>query len=148
MASVVVAGGGLAGLSAARRLGQAGHDVVVLEAEPEAGGRMRAERHGDFVLDRGAQFVSSAYPNLRRLIAELGLEDRVRPLRDARNAILRDGKLHEAAPDSPLGILRSPLLSATAMNSPGSTARSPSRRRTSASAPTMRPVARSTCGWK
>ena len=117
MASVVVVGGGLAGLSAAWRLGQAGHDVEVLEAEPVAGGRMRAEPHpgfdgqGGFILDRGAQFISSAYPNLHRLIETLGLADRVRPFRHARNAILRDGRLHPADADSPMRVLRSSLLS-------------------------------------
>jgi len=88
----------------------------VLEAEPVAGGRMRAEPHpgpagaGGFVLDRGAQFVSSAYPNLQRLIDALGLRDRVRPFRHARNAILRRGRLHPADAESPLAVLRSPLL--------------------------------------
>jgi oxygen-dependent protoporphyrinogen oxidase len=111
MASVVVVGGGLAGLSAAWRLQQTGHDVVVLEAEAEPGGRMRSERHGGFVLDRGAQFVSSAYRNLHRLIDALGLASRVRPFRHASNAILREGRLHPADTDSPLRVIRSPLLS-------------------------------------
>jgi len=120
MASVVVVGGGLAGLSAAWRLSQAGHDVALLEAEPVAGGRMRAEPHpgpdgaGGFVLDRGAQFVSSAYPSLQRLIDALGLRERVRPLRRTRNAILRGGRLHPADAGSPLAMLRSPLLGVTA----------------------------------
>jgi oxygen-dependent protoporphyrinogen oxidase len=114
MASVVVVGGGLAGLTAAWRLQQAGHDVEVLESEPEAGGRMRSERRGGFLLDRGAQFISSAYPNIHHLINALGLVDHVHPLRHARNAILRDGRFHPADSDSPLQLLRSPLLSVRA----------------------------------
>jgi len=91
-----------------------GHDVEILEAEAAAGGRMRAERHDGFVLDRGAQFVASAYRNLHRVIDALGLTDRVQPFRHARNAILRDGELHAADSDSPLRLLRSPLLSISA----------------------------------
>jgi len=111
MGSVVVVGGGLAGLTAAWRLQRAGHGVQVLEAGPVAGGRMRAERDGDHVLDRGAQFIASAYRNLHGLIAELGLADRVRPLGQARNAVLRAGALHPADAGSPLALLGSPLLS-------------------------------------
>jgi oxygen-dependent protoporphyrinogen oxidase len=114
MASVVVVGGGLAGLSAAWRLQQAGCDVMVLEAETTAGGRMRSERHGAFVLDRGAQFISSAYRNLHRVIDAVGLEGRVRPFRHAHNAVLRAGELHPSDADSPLRLLRSPLLSVRA----------------------------------
>ena len=114
MASVVVVGGGLAGLTAGWRLQQAGHDVEVLEACAEPGGRMRSERHGGFTLDRGAQFVSSAYRNLQGLIDALGLRDEVRPFRHASNAVLRAGELHAADADTPLRILRSPLLSVRA----------------------------------
>ncbi|MGH0037967.1 MAG: protoporphyrinogen/coproporphyrinogen oxidase [Myxococcota bacterium] len=111
MASVVVVGGGLAGLTAAWRLQLAGHDVLVLEAEATAGGRMRAEPQDGFVLDRGAQFISSAYRNLHGMVEALGLASRVRPFQRARNAVLRDGELHPADSDSPLRILASPLLS-------------------------------------
>ncbi len=114
MGSVVVVGGGLAGLSAAFRLQQAGHDVQVLEAESEPGGRMRSERHGGFTLDRGAQFISSAYRNLHGLIDATGLASRVQPFRKAHNAVLRDGELHSADADSPFQVLRSPLLSGRA----------------------------------
>lgn len=114
MGSVAVVGGGLAGLSAASRLQQAGHDVLVLESEGEPGGRMRSERHGSFVLDRGAQFISSAYRNVHRMIEAVGLSDRVRPFRHARSAVLRGGVLHPADADSPWHVLRSPLLSGRA----------------------------------
>lgn len=43
---VVVVGAGLAGLAAAYELQRAGHDVVVLEARPFAGGRVRTLRDG------------------------------------------------------------------------------------------------------
>ncbi|MBW2235541.1 MAG: NAD(P)/FAD-dependent oxidoreductase, partial [Deltaproteobacteria bacterium] len=50
---IVIVGGGIAGLACAHRLASWGHEVEVLEAEADAGGRMRSERHGDFVVDRG-----------------------------------------------------------------------------------------------
>src|SRR5262249_42165072 len=41
---VIVIGAGLAGLSAAYELSQAGHEVIVLEARARAGGRVRTLR--------------------------------------------------------------------------------------------------------
>jgi zeta-carotene desaturase len=45
----VVVGGGLAGLSAALQLVDAGHDVTLLEARPTLGGKVQTlpEREGD-----------------------------------------------------------------------------------------------------
>jgi oxygen-dependent protoporphyrinogen oxidase len=110
--SAVVVGGGIAGLGAAWRLRQAGWDVEVLEREAVAGGRMRSERHGEFVIDRGAQFVMSGYRNLRRLAESLGLEHRLRPLGRTTEGVLRDGRLHPSSFDSPWELARSSLLSA------------------------------------
>ena len=64
MASIVVVGGGVAGLTCAWRLRRAGHEVEVLERQAVAGGRMRTEACGEFRLDRGAQFITSGYRNL------------------------------------------------------------------------------------
>lgn len=111
MARVVVVGGGIAGLACAWQLQRRGHAVEVLEREAVAGGRMRSERHGDFVVDRGAQFIASGYRTLHAVAAEVGLADAVRPLARAANAVLRDGRLHAGDHDSPLALLRSQLLS-------------------------------------
>jgi oxygen-dependent protoporphyrinogen oxidase len=112
--SVVVVGGGIAGLAAAHRLKQLGHTASVLEREEVAGGRMRSERVGDFVVDRGAQFIASGYRNLHRVAAEIGLAGEIHPLARAHNAMLRGGVLLPGDYDSPLGFLRSRLLSASA----------------------------------
>jgi oxygen-dependent protoporphyrinogen oxidase len=111
MASIVVVGGGIAGLACAWRLRRAGHDVEVLEREAEAGGRMRSERRGGFVLDRGAQFIASGYRNLHALVRALGLEESVRTPARSDDAILRGGRLYAGSHGSALRLLASPLLS-------------------------------------
>lgn len=68
---VAIAGGGLAGLVAARRLAAAGHDATVYEAADAVGGRVHTTREDGFLLDRGFQVLFTAYPAVRR---ELDLE--------------------------------------------------------------------------
>ncbi len=58
MSAVVVIGAGLAGLSAARVLHDAGHDVTVIDKSRGVGGRMATRRIGDAVFDHGAQFFT------------------------------------------------------------------------------------------
>ena len=66
---VIVVGAGLAGLTCARLLAQAGTPVVVLEAADGIGGRVRTDVTPEgFVLDRGFQVVFTAYPALRRVL--------------------------------------------------------------------------------
>jgi oxygen-dependent protoporphyrinogen oxidase len=52
---------------------------------------MRSEQHGEFVIERGAQFIASSYRNMRALAAELGIAELIAPLSDTRNAVLRGG---------------------------------------------------------
>jgi phytoene dehydrogenase-like protein len=66
-AEVVVVGAGLAGLSAAVRLAEAGCDVHVLEASGHAGGRLATERVDGFVVDRGFQVLNTGYPRVADL---------------------------------------------------------------------------------
>lgn len=66
MTEVVVAGGGLAGLVAARHLADAGADVRLYERHHELGGRVRSLRRDGFVFDRGFQVLFTAYPAVRR----------------------------------------------------------------------------------
>ena len=115
MASIAIVGGGVAGLTCAWRLQRAGHDVEVLERESAPGGRMRSETRatplGDFVLDRGAQFVASGYRNLHAVAAALGIASRLRPIARSENAILRDGRLEPGDYGSLAALARSRLLS-------------------------------------
>ena len=67
-ADVVVIGAGLSGLAAACHLALGGRDVHVLEASDGVGGRVRTDVVDGFTLDRGFQVVSTAYPELPRLV--------------------------------------------------------------------------------
>lgn len=66
MTDVLVAGGGLAGLVAARHLAEDGFDVTVFETESTVGGRVRTHREDGFTYDRGFQVVFDSYPAVRR----------------------------------------------------------------------------------
>jgi monoamine oxidase len=74
---VVVAGAGFAGLMAAYRIAQAGHEAVVLEARDRVGGRVWSQElvPGDprTVIERGAEFVLDGYDLMRAVLDELGL---------------------------------------------------------------------------
>jgi oxygen-dependent protoporphyrinogen oxidase len=85
-------GGGIAGLTAAYALSKRGLAVEVLEREATPGGRMRSEPHGDYIVERGAQFIASSYRNMHALAAELGVDGLIHPLRNVRNAVLKRGR--------------------------------------------------------
>ncbi len=70
MADIVVVGGGLAGLVAAKHLAQADHRVTLYESEESVGGRVRSEHADGFIFDRGFQVLFTAYPAVK---AELDL---------------------------------------------------------------------------
>ena len=55
---VVVVGAGLAGLTAARQLSDAGHHVVVFDKGRSPGGRLATRRIGSSRFDHGAQFFT------------------------------------------------------------------------------------------
>lgn len=63
---VVVAGGGLAGLVAARRLAESGAEVELLEERNRVGGRVRTRTVDGFTLDRGFQVLFTTYPAAKR----------------------------------------------------------------------------------
>jgi oxygen-dependent protoporphyrinogen oxidase len=74
---VVVVGGGIAGLSAAWRLRN--RDVLLLEAAPAVGGRIRSEPRGTYWLNLGPHVLPPPATNLGRLLDELGLETALIP---------------------------------------------------------------------
>lgn len=67
---VVIVGAGLAGLSAARLLQDAGHEVVVLDKGRSPGGRCATRRIGNATLDHGAQFFTVRSDEFARCVDE------------------------------------------------------------------------------
>lgn len=65
--SYVVIGGGLAGISAAITLQEAGESVELYEGSDDLGGRVRSDYLDGFILDRGFQLINSGYPEIKRL---------------------------------------------------------------------------------
>ncbi|CAK6689618.1 15-cis-phytoene desaturase [Synechococcus sp. CCY9201] len=75
---VAIAGAGLAGLSCAKYLCDAGHTPVVYEARDVLGGKVAAwqDEEGDWY-ETGLHIFFGAYRNMRQLFAELDIEDRL-----------------------------------------------------------------------
>ncbi|MCW3836190.1 protoporphyrinogen/coproporphyrinogen oxidase [Sphingomonas canadensis] len=74
---IVVVGAGIAGLTAAYRLGAKGFAVTVLEASESPGGRCREIMVEGLRLRAGARLLYSFHADLMRLIADLGLGDHI-----------------------------------------------------------------------
>lgn len=70
---VLVVGGGIAGLGAAYRLREEGHEVVLLEKENEPGGRCRSLHWNDLWISRGAFAFIGSETNLIDLSKKLGI---------------------------------------------------------------------------
>ncbi|MEF2278808.1 NAD(P)/FAD-dependent oxidoreductase [Deinococcus sp. YIM 134068] len=66
MLDVLVVGGGLAGLTAARVLTQAGQRVRVVEAADHVGGRVHSRVVDGFTLEAGYQVLFPSYPAVKR----------------------------------------------------------------------------------
>jgi len=73
---VVIVGAGLAGLTCAHRLRQAGVDAVVLEAADRIGGRVWTRRNAfgpGLVVERGGELIDTGHIEIRQLCKELRL---------------------------------------------------------------------------
>ncbi|PXF50090.1 15-cis-phytoene desaturase [Gracilariopsis chorda] len=75
---VAIVGAGLAGLSCAKYLADAGCEPIVYEARDVLGGKVAAwkDEDGDWY-ETGLHIFFGAYPNMLRLFDELGINDRL-----------------------------------------------------------------------
>ncbi len=75
---VAIAGAGLAGLSCAKYLADAGHTPILFESRDVLGGKVAAwkDEDGDWY-ETGLHIFFGAYPNMLQLFKELNIEDRL-----------------------------------------------------------------------
>ncbi len=59
---VIIVGGGISGLAAARLLSRRGVPFLLLESEPQLGGRIQSENYDGYILDKGFQILNTSYP--------------------------------------------------------------------------------------
>jgi phytoene dehydrogenase-like protein len=64
--AVIIIGGGLSGLTAARQLHKKGIDFLLLEATDRIGGRVKTDVIDGFRLDHGFQVLLTAYPEAQK----------------------------------------------------------------------------------
>ncbi|PJJ70541.1 oxygen-dependent protoporphyrinogen oxidase [Diaminobutyricimonas aerilata] len=111
-ANVIVVGGGVAGLVAARDLARAGVRVTVLESSERFGGQLQRHTVGGIELDAGAEAFATRGGTVQALAEELGLADAVVAPSDAGAWLQRSsGDAVPLPATSILGIPGTPLAS-------------------------------------
>ncbi len=108
MASIVIGGGGMLGLTLALRLRQQGHAVTVLEGASEVGGLASADAIGEVRWDRFYHVILGQDTRLLALLSEIGLRDALQ-WGTTRTGFYVDGRWHSMS--SAIDFLRFPPLS-------------------------------------
>ncbi|TDT95932.1 squalene-associated FAD-dependent desaturase [Streptomyces sp. 846.5] len=110
--TAVVVGGGLAGITAALRLADAGAAVTLVEARPRLGGLAFSFRRGELWVDNGQHVFLRCCTAYRGLLQRLGVTDQVEiqprldvPVRDVTTG--RTGSLSRAGLPVPLHLAKS-----------------------------------------
>jgi monoamine oxidase len=88
---VVVVGGGISGLTAARELKRAGLAVTVLEARDRVGGKMYTVQVGDDHVDLGAHWIGPGQRRIAELAREFGVATEPQHL-DGKNVLVYRGR--------------------------------------------------------
>jgi oxygen-dependent protoporphyrinogen oxidase len=102
---VVVVGGGISGLTAARALWRQGLDVRLFEREPACGGVIKTDRVDDFIIDAGPDTLLAHKPAAIALVRELGLADSlVAPLPRRTTYVVRRNLLRTLPDTSAMGL--------------------------------------------
>lgn len=103
---IAVVGAGIAGLTAAWRLQQAGHSVQVFEAAARPGGRMASTTVNGLPIDLGVHMLLDHYDRTRALIAEMDLADQWFAIEAGAGGVLRDHDLVSFSPRRAFDVLR------------------------------------------
>ncbi len=104
MERALVAGGGIAGLAAARALAIAGVSVTLVESE-RLGGKLRTTPFAGRMVDEGADTFLARVPGARELAREVGIGDELVPPAAVPAYLLGDGaELHPIPAEQLLGV--------------------------------------------
>lgn len=118
MKRVVVVGGGLSGLAAARALLDEARargldlELTLLEKDPTLGGKIRSQREEGYLTEGGPPGFLDNKPSTLALARRLGIEDRLLRSNDAarKRFVFSGGRLQQL-PEDPVSFLLSDLLS-------------------------------------
>ena len=110
MKTIAVIGGGITGLSAMYYLQklkqeqQLDLELVLIEKDPELGGKIRTVKDSEFIMETGADSIVARHASVKPLIEELQLEDRVVYNGTGISYLYANNELHAIPADTVFGI--------------------------------------------
>jgi oxygen-dependent protoporphyrinogen oxidase len=108
--TVIVIGGGITGLSTMyelhkwKKANQSDVRLILAEASPELGGKIRTVKDSGFVIEAGADSIVTRKANTMTFIEELGLQSEVVYNATGRSFIYAEGELKQIPTDAVFGI--------------------------------------------